>query len=663
MESDTDSAAVCDAVHMGSAVRISGKFRDFQTASNPGEFDAKEYYTLMGISGSVQHARLISEGGSYDHLRELLWRTGRSCAGVYEACMEQNDASIMKAMLLGQRGDMDTELKNLYSRAGIAHVLAISGLHISLIGTGIYQLLRRMKVPIPFAACAGMLFLSAYTVMTGNSASSFRATCMFLLYLLAQIVGRTYDMVTALAAAAALLLLQQPLYLYHTGFQMSFAAVLGIAYLTPLIRDMKEWGSGAAGKLWNAFCASLGVFLAALPIQLFAYYSVSVYSICLNLLIIPCMSILLCAGGAGLLIGLCSQPAGALCLRICHYILLFYEKSGSFTLSLPHGVRITGRPAIWQIIGYYSLLLAALYAGKQSRSTNRNRTRAMAAACIGIAVILLTARFETGGMRITFLDIGQGDAIAIHSETGHTYLIDGGSSSNSKMAEYQYIPYLKYNGVDTIDCAFITHLDEDHYNALRQLLILGRQESIRVARIVLSEAEIRDETYWELCETAEAAGVSIAHMRRGESIQDGKLTIQCIYPTSDTRVTDRNDASLVLTVRYEAFLALLMGDLGEKKEAEVIEQIARLKEETIDYTLLKAAHHGSQYSGGRAFLACVQPDMTVISCGENNRYGHPHAETLERLSNVKSRIYITYETGAVTVRVKKKRVYARTYKY
>lgn len=697
MESDMDIAML---PQMGSVISITGKFRHLKEASNPGEFDAKEYYALIGISGSIQSARLIGiekGGGRFDDLREALWQLGRKCACVYEECMESKEASVMKAMLLGQKGNMDAELKKLYSSVGIAHILAISGLHISLIGTGIYKLLRKVRLPAPAAACMGILFLVCYVLMTGGSPSSYRAVCMFLFYLFAKAVGRTYDMLTAAAVAAMILLVKQPLYLYHTGFQLSFAAILGIVYLTPLIRKIGEGDRRhnrgrssqhsrcrAAERIWNAFSVSLGVFLASFPIQLSAYYGICIYSVCLNLFVIPCMSILLCAGGAGLMIGLCNLSAGALCLQVCHYVLVFYEKISSLTLSLPHAIWITGRPQTWQIIGYYGLLLIVLYAvGRKSHVKKRQPIDrkyhvlryivlryVTLSVCIMIAVTVLTYKVNTGGLQITFLDIGQGDAIFIRSETGHTYLIDGGSSSNKKMAEYQLIPYLKYNGIDTIDCAFISHLDEDHYNALLELLTTGRQEGVCVERVMLSDAEIRDDTYEWLCKTAKTAGAQTISMRQGDCVKDGGLVIQCLYPRDDTNVTDRNDASLVLAVRYENFLGIFMGDLGAEREPGITEQIIQMKENEstgdgdarIAYTLLKAAHHGSKYSGSRDFLRGVKPDAVVISCGENNRYGHPHAETLERLADIESDIYITYETGAVTFRVKGGIVYGKTYR-
>lgn len=669
---------------IGSTVWMRGEFQNFKTASNPGEFDVKEYYSLLGMYCSLHNVELVHQGREYSKIREMFWRFGQKCASVYELCMNETDASILKAMLLGQKGELDAEVKALYQSAGIAHVLAISGLHISLIGNGIYKVLRRLGLPMGLAAIGGMFFLLTYVMLTGSSASSFRAVCMFLIYLLADVVGRTYDMLTAMSVAAVLLLLEQPQYLYQTGFLFSFGAILGIGSLGSVLYELGP-DRGIARKCWNAFSMSLSVSLVTLPLQLSVYYSVNRYSVFLNLLIIPCMSVILCTGGAGLLLGLCNETVGSLVLQVCHFLLLFYEKSSEWILAIPGSIWITGVPAVWQIVLYYSLLCVGIYLFHRNKRIEQaflsshsqwgvGRKLVLAFGWLVICVIVLTVKLPSD-MKITFLDVGQGDAIVIQSETGHTYLLDGGSSSNNQMAEYQLIPYLKYSGIDTIECALISHLDEDHCNGVIQLLKTGQMAGIRVKRVLLSAAEIQDEVYEELCRIASDNMTDVSYMKRGDYVQDGKLYIECVYPFADTKVNERNAASLALAVRYEDFLGMFMGDLGAIQETEIMEEtFSGAVQEGDEFAqpggvqgatcfappgavqgetciLLKAGHHGSRYSSSEAFLEWLQPNVTVISCGENNSYGHPHAEMLERLEKVGSEVLVTKECGAIIVEI------------
>ena len=301
---------------------------------------------------------------------------------------------------------------------------------------------------------------------------------------------------------------------------------------------------------------------------------------------------------------------------------------------------------------------------------------------IVLSIVMLTVK-SRNCMKITFLDVGQGDAIVVQSETGHTYLIDGGSSSNNKIAEYQLIPYLKYNGIDTIECAFVSHLDEDHYNGILYLLQSGKREGIQVKQLILSAADIKDESYQEICAAANRNMTEVSYMKRGDYLQDEKLLIECLYPICDTTVSERNEASLALAVRYDTFLGVFMGDLGTEQEMVIMKQEVEEKEQeqetmmvkreaeekeqeqetmmvkreavgNVTCILLKAGHHGSRYSSSRAFLEWVKPDVTVISCGEDNSYGHPHDETLQRLENIDSEVLATPKHGAIIVEIGEK---------
>lgn len=659
---------------IGSSVVLRGRVSMWRAASNPGEFDVREYYTLSGISCSIQEAELIGKSAEYSIVSERLYQLRRRCAAVYEACMEPGEAPVMKAMVLGEKQGLNADLKKLYQNAGIAHILAISGLHISLIGMGIYRGLRRLGCPNIAAAGAGMLLLMLYAVMTGMSASAFRALCMFAMQLLADVTGRTYDMLTALALSAFLLLAGKPDSLKLTGVWFSFGAILGIACIMPAVQELCP--KRCPKRLWSALSASLGVFLFTLPVQLMAYYSVNFYSVILNLLVLPCMTVLLYAGVAGLLVGLVSLPAGSMILKVCHAFLLLYEKSSRLMLLMPGASYIAGSPPVWRIVAYYMLLLPAAYAVRKGKIREHRRKPCMhvkssdsgalwrqkqhllSAACMTAAVLLLLLP-QSDSMKIAVLDVGQGDGIVIQSETGHTYLIDGGSGSNTKLAQYRLLPYLKYHGIDTIDCAFLSHLDKDHYNGVAELLSSGGEEGVTVRRVILSAAELHDEAYTELCTLAEDSGTEIAYMQSGDDMTDGKLQIRCLYPTYDISVSnkeaDRNETSLVLSVTYEGFRGLFMGDLPIEKETDVIRALA---EDTATYgcTLLKAGHHGSKNSSGEELLRALHPDITVISCGAHNRYGHPHAETIERLAACGTKIYMTPETGAVTIAINGKRM-------
>ncbi|MCD8077951.1 MAG: MBL fold metallo-hydrolase, partial [Lachnospiraceae bacterium] len=223
-------------------------------------------------------------------------------------------------------------------------------------------------------------------------------------------------------------------------------------------------------------------------------------------------------------------------------------------------------------------------------------------------------------------------------------LIDGGSSSVSDVGTYRILPYLKLQGITRLSAVFVTHGDEDHCNGLEEVL---RDSSLTVEALVLSPVSATDEALTELRAAAVEEGIPVRVLSAGESWTWGEVDFTCEFPgpeDCEALVDDANNASLVLSLQSGDFSALFTGDLGEEGEERWLQRAS-----SGDYTLLKAGHHGSRTSSGEAFLELVSPEITVISCGKDNSYGHPHADTLARLAAVGSVIYTTPECGAVTV--------------
>lgn len=277
---------------IGSKVLVQGKMAGFERASNPGQFDARFYYLISGVSYRLNQAEIKAKTIEYNKLAQGLYRMRIFFSQKLKESLPEKEASIMQTMLLGEKSSMDKELKDLYQRNGIAHILAISGLHVSLLGMGIYKLLRRFWMPMKMAAgmAAGVMIL--YGFMTGFSVSAIRAILMFAIHMAAIICGRTYDMLTAVAVAAVLILAGQPFYFYHSGFVFSFSCVLGIGLLFPaLTEEIKE-----RNFLIRAVTAGAAMSVISLPVYLWFYYEYPVCSVLLNLVVIPFMSFLLAAG-------------------------------------------------------------------------------------------------------------------------------------------------------------------------------------------------------------------------------------------------------------------------------------------------------------------------------------------------------------------------------
>jgi competence protein ComEC len=260
------------------------------------------------------------------------------------------------------------------------------------------------------------------------------------------------------------------------------------------------------------------------------------------------------------------------------------------------------------------------------------------------------------------LDVGQGDSIYLSEDNGMHVLIDGGSSSKSDVETYQILPFLKYRGAGYLDAVFVTHPDSDHENGIRAWLENYEESGIGIGMLVLPAVEegSRNEDYQELEALAASNSIPVHHILAGESIQCDKVMLTCMNPEKDWTGEDTNACSIVLRLTYGEFSALFTGDLEGEGEEQVLHRIT--EENIAPVTLLKVAHHGSKYSTSEEFLRALSPKIALISAGKNNSYGHPHTETLERLSAAGSVILCTKESGAVQVRIKGEKIWVNTYR-
>ena len=480
-------------------------------AANPGQFDLRQYYKSLGYLYYIEDPEVISVAGGKNRIVYRLDSLKTSLKAVYRKCCTATDAGVYAAMVTGDRSDMDSTISELFSAAGIGHILAISGLHISLIGMGLYRLLRRIGFLCPMSAIISGIFVVLFGVMTGNSVSATRAIVMFVCAVNAQVLGRRYDILSAVSLSAIILILKNPYVIANSGFLLSFMAIAGVAVVT----------DGFSVKWLRWLTGPAAIQLATLPIILWFYYEVPVYSVFLNLIVVPLMSlIMISALGCGLL-GLISIPAGCFFAGAGHYILILFQYGSELMLSLPGSVFVAGRPELWQVMVYYILLFlfsqrkrvvvwiekrAVRRCGeaecevKKHREVGREAVKGgarkgeagkcearkceaekpEAGKCVMganiflrsllvIAVIILLTRGRSG-LEVTFLDVGQGDAIFISLPNGGNVFIDGGSTSSRNIYEKVIEPFLKYKGVRRLDFLFLTHSDADHENGWVQAL-------------------------------------------------------------------------------------------------------------------------------------------------------------------------------------------------
>lgn len=638
----------------GSRVVVEGKLSFFQKATNPGEFDAAKFYRNRDIMFAVKEGKLLACSRTYNKLLTRLEKLKQQNITILSEILSPQEASVMQAMLFGEKEELDEELKKLYQQNGIAHVLAISGLHISMLGMAFYRLLKKILLPEKAAVILSEAMLVGYGTMVGFSASSFRAIFMFSLFLLSKAVKRTYDMLTALAYAEILLLLLHPGYLYDCAFQLSFLAILGIGCILPALKRLIP----LRGRLPDAFMASLCVMITTAPVLIYHYHELSFYSIFLNLIVIPLMSILLGTAILLLILYQCRFPFAEFLVYPVKLILKIYQLGCLFTEKLPYGRRNFEKLSTWELILYYgTIILATILVNKWSKKR--------LSLLILVSCILLTMP-KNRDFCVCFLNVGQGDCAVIKNVDNHVYLVDGGSSSRKKIGKRVIIPFLKSRGINQIDGIFLSHPDEDHMNGLVEVILEGKKENIRIGAVYLYESTLKREAekLAALLQAAVAQGIPVYGIAAGDKLKKGDLEISCLLPEATESKSHRqevltgNAASVVLQVSFGEADILFTGDMEEAAEEKLLIN-GDIISQSIE--ILKVAHHGSRNSTTERFLKQVSPQLALISCGQNNSYGHPHTETLERLQEQDVKYKRTDESGAVTIRIDGKRMWVEEY--
>lgn len=687
-----DQKLICEmseetGLPLGSRVAVRGTFAAFPEATNPGEFDSACYYRSLQAGGRLMSAEVAARGGGVWPVREAAWRLRQCLRERLYQILPPESAGVMCALLLGDRAGLDGETKELYRRNGILHILSISSLHITIIGMSIYKGLRRARMPIVPAALAGGALLLFYGALTGFSVSACRAVGMYLIRMGAELFGRSYDTLTALGALMAVMTLRNPFYLQNAGFLLSFFSVLGIALLCPTPEDDVSLAEGkrfygeaawrlrlrrAGGKLRSAAAAGCSVILADLPIQLWYYYETPVYSMAVNLLILPLMKPLLVTGFLSLIPGLGFFSGAG------RGILWVYEAVCGLCDRLPFHTWNPGRPDLWQVFLYYGILLAAAWAGRRRErggakkpgpaggkrerggagsrpARRRGCPGALRYGAVVLALVLLGVR-PPARAQVIFLDVGQGDCCLVRTASGQNYLFDCGSSSRRGVGRYVLLPCLKYYGIRTLDGVFVSHPDDDHMNGVAEILELASENGLRIRQLLLPAVEKgeRDSQFGVLLAAArggdvpgprESGGVRTAWISAGESWRCGEAGFICLHPKKGWPAGNPNACSQCFYAEFGSFSLLLTGDVEKEGEEALIRELQ--KREIREVTVLKTAHHGSRNSTAAELLEQIKPQLAVISCGEDNRYGHPHEELLLRLEAAGCRILSTPERGAV----------------
>ena len=694
----------------GQICSVKGHFSELSPATNEGEFSLPSYYKGEGISGVFQAKTIELVRGESSPFAKELFTLKQSLGNRIDALFPEETAGFLKSLFLGERSGITLSEKSLYQSAGISHILAISGLHLSLLGGFFYRLLRKTKLSSLLSSLITSFFLFSYFLFTGSSHSAFRALFMLFLRFAAIQLGKGKDLLSQLSFALLFLLWLNPLSLYSIGMQCSFFTLFVFFLLEErpgkAVRKKKEkalskickklaLGFSKHPSLLLKFPAYLSklipcllstlphrlqgsflFYLALLPLFSLTQFSFPLYAPLLNLLLLPLLPFFFLLGAISILLSYLPEQdflllrlfsfSSRFLLNLLFQIFhLFMEKS----LALPFSQILLGKMQVLSVMLYF-LFLYLLFFFPKAKSLSLLLSLGF---LLSLPLYLPKPPKE---LEIAALDVGQGDGFVLR-KGALVFTIDNGSTSKNLFPEQIFFPYCKAKRIQHIDYALLTHCDRDHISGIQALL--EKNPSISLSHLILPASALQDHRYDLLKRLAYNHGADVSYWQKGDELvfseqgiclsakktawaenpstskkrgpdtKGHQLHIRCFYPNDFSYIEEANAHSIGCLLTYGHFRMLFTGDMPKEAEEALLENCREAEASPI-VDVLKLAHHGSKTSSCPSFLSETRAKFALFSYGKKNRYGHPHKNTVENCQKYRLFPLETAKLGEILIK-------------
>ena len=694
----------------GQICSLKGHFLELSPATNEGEFSLPSYYKGEGISGVFQAKTIELVRGESSPFAKELFTLKQSLGNRIDALFPEETAGFLKSLFLGERSGITLSEKSLYQSAGISHILAISGLHLSLLGGFFYRLLRKIKLSSLLSSLITSFFLFSYFLFTGSSHSAFRALFMLFLRFAAIQLGKGKDLLSQLSFALLFLLWLNPLSLYSIGMQCSFFTLFVFFLLEErpgkAVRKKKEKALSKICKkhalgfskhpslllklpaylsklipcllstLPHRLQGSFLFYLALLPLFSLTQFSFPLYAPLLNLLLLPLLPLFFLLGAVSiflsylpgqdfLLLRLLSFSSRFLLNLLFQIFHLFMEKS----LALPFSQILLGKMQALSVMLYF-LFLYLLFFFPKAKSLSLLLSLGF---LLSLPLYLPNPPKE---LEIAALDVGQGDGFVLR-KGNLVFTIDNGSTSKNLFPEQIFFPYCKAKRIQHIDYALLTHCDRDHISGIQALL--EKNPSIGLSHLILPASALEDHRYDLLKRLAYNHGADVYYWQKGDELvfseqgiclstkktawaenpstskkrgpdtKGHQLHIRCFYPNDASYMEEANAHSIGCLLEYGHFRMLFTGDMPKESEEALLENCRETEASPI-VDVLKLAHHGSKTSSCPSFLSETRAKFALFSYGKKNRYGHPHKSTVENCKKYRLFPLETAKLGEILIK-------------
>ena len=648
----------------GDEIRLRTEVRPAPGQRNPGGFDYAAYLDRRGTCctayvGDAGHVTVVNRNRG--PLTDLVVTVRRHVRHqILRYVPSENGRAVLQALLLGDRSRITDAQRERFARTGLMHLLAVSGLHVFLVGMVLYVLLRpllmrfrlRWRTVEVGRAVLTVIVLGLYMLLTGGRPSVVRAVVMSTLLIGGVVFQRSAHPLNTLGVAALVLLAVRPPALFDAGFQLSMGAVTGIVTLNPRFLDAvpEAWQESSVTEWFvSMVTVSAAAMLGTAPVLLYHFGWVSIAGLVLNVVGIPCTGLALSAAVAMEAVGGVWPVAGAAFGSTADLFvegLLLTSRWGAEWFSWA-GVRMAN-PEVWT--------LGALTAGVVSLAQwPRPRLRWR---CLLCALLLATGGVwmdvvnENGGpaLDLVFFDVGQGDALLVCAPGGKHVLVDTGprSAGGSAAVTYSVLPFLKQRGIRHLEAVVVSHPDGDHLGGLPQIL-----RAVSVGQVLHSGQQVDTDLYERTRRLMEEHGVSERAVERGDGFRFGSARVQVLGPPahpSRQGIESENGQSVVLHLTYGQTDVLLPGDV----EADAEQDLVRTYGQQLGSRVVKVPHHGSETSSTPPFVGAAVDTSAgtraVVSVGRSNQFGMPDEQVLARWRDAGASVRSTAEGGAVWLR-------------
>lgn len=604
-------------VRAGDIIKVRGRLYGYDEPTNPYQTNYKMYMFSNGYGCNMWAESLENTGIDNDGLIYKIEKARENANDFFDSIMSEDAASVIKALTTGYKYDIDEDTRNNYKNLGISHLLAVSGIHVSVIAGAIFVLLTKiLKIRRRAAMPIASVFLVLYLFFTGVSPSAMRAVMMTITFYVGYMISRNGDRLNITAFSAFIMLILSPMYLWNVSFQLSYAGITAVALTEDIIKDYKN-----IGNLSKALMFSLLVWIMTTPLTMYYFGGVSIIAPITNILFVPFLSF---STGLGILAALLSIfGEGIIVGKIAGRMIVIYNTFGD-KIGTEGFYMDTMKPSLLAVIGIYAFILLVIYF--------RNSKRKLICTSAGFSAfcIVYAAVMAASPAKIVFFDAGQGDASAVYIPGKFMAVIDGGPDGG---AESSVIPYIQSKS-GKADILFISHTDTDHAEGALEIIERGLTKSV-----VLSDYADPGRAV-EIIRTAEKMNIPVSFADAGDSFGNEICRIECLYPI-DGWAESENETSLVLKFSVGETDVLFTGDISSDSETELLKS-------DIDCDIIKAAHHGSKNSSSEEFLRMTGAEFAVIEAEENNIYGFPHMDVIQRLDDLNIETYVTGRDGAVT---------------